>query len=312
MTGATAREALPASGWSTRFDRRAGETSAVFRTADGAQLALVCDSAGPRPGRGRIEALFLFSQAPVAFPANVQLELKGGGQSLPAWAASLIVPVLQPKSGRNAPAAAAIWAAIQLDGGAADADLMRRFVALLQQGRPDLTLRVLSHEASIAIKGTVPARILKGFEQGCQNFLPYPDSEVIWDWHQGLALRDERRSVTLVAQAHAGQGESARITLHCHQNKLTISISGWPAVNGKQRLHLAGGSGAGAFMLERDESHSAAIAAHAIKPFLAALREKEILTLATDPDGADKIAFPVAGFSLASRLMAEECPAQMP
>lgn len=305
--------------WKTSFDKRSGHVTAAFQTIAGASFSLSCDSAGARPGRGAITLTVPVQQHPDPLPPHTALIIEGSGRrlSLPAILKLEEAPPSQATktaARKMLPQPLSLTATFLLNGEEKSAAVMADLVTLIQAEKKAATLRLSALQQDIIIGTANPQRALSGFEQGCQNYLPPADEEVIWDWHQGLDQIDGQRSITLVAQANPADTDGARLTLHCHAGHLRMSLHGLRGISDTaQTLFLKGDLGSGVELTAQQGKTRAdiEIAKTDIQPVLDLLRTQETMTISSR--SGEKIAsFPVAGFRLASRLSAEHCPSINP
>lgn len=309
-------ERPPAPGqWQNRFDRRTGHVTAIFQTVAGVRLTLACDSAGARPGRGSISVSWPALQTPDALPREALLVLESSGRSL-SWSAALSIDTPVNADSKKQPAKPPIpvlTAAFALDGEEKNAAVMAALVTLIRSSKNAVSLRLPGIAPDISIGLANQQRALTGFEQGCQNYLPPPDEEVIWDWHQGLDLVDDKRSITLVAQALPTEAhhESGRLTLLCHAGQLRITFQGFPDRAEKSPSLSARDENGASYEIatQRGEMRGdIVVAEQSMSAMLALLRSHEKIMIASGSDANRHRVFPVAGFRLASRLAAGHCP----
>ncbi|MGL4810553.1 MAG: hypothetical protein ACRCXM_02155 [Beijerinckiaceae bacterium] len=194
---------------------------------------------------------------------------------------------------------------------------MAEMVGLVQSSAGDIAVRIPALDIGMPIKRQMNLKALQGFAEGCQNFLPAMDEEVIWDWHQGLDTLDGKPTVTLVAQpiANDTRENAQRLTIECRENKVRILIGGFYPYPAPHTAIIAAGTSEAPFRTEpAAAAHALYIADRETRRFLDLLAATDSITLAT-ADQANRdvaMAIPIAGFHLAARRLQQVCPANIP
>ncbi|MGL4323293.1 MAG: hypothetical protein ACRCTD_04565 [Beijerinckiaceae bacterium] len=265
------------------------------------------------------------SQKPEPLPPALSITIQGAQQTLTfAARTQLETKVARPETNRTAAKGAESYLltlSFLLDGNASAAQKMADSVSVVRREKSS-TIRVAGLPLEFLVTNSNHQRALAGFDKGCQNFLPAAEDEVIWDWHQGLDRIDEKSSITLVAQSvlHGTRDHAPRLSIHCHAQALTITMTGIAAANSAGHVVVTGHAAdrdepvaeAKLGFRQSSDPHVVTLESQNYPPFLALLRQAETISLRPEHASQQASSMPVAGFALASRLLGQHCPSASP
>ncbi len=317
-----AGEASAQERWTTAF--RQGFSYASVATRRGEALRLNCDTTGLKPGRGAISLELRAPKGKLAAQDAIDILIVASGQTIRLRAGVEIaaardeVPGSRRRSGRNdavfdtreSPTDDQATLTYDLDGSAEAAQPFATLAAAIAKEPREIVARAPALGLEAKFPAAQAARVLRGFEKGCQDSLPAADDELQWDWQQGLDRIDDRPQVTIATSSDvSGASGAPKLMISCADGKLAARLIN-PPRGGDGRLSLTvdaerghsaqstwrGDLSRGDWRLDGDDAAR----------LLAALWRGARATFSAA--GVKPIDFPIAGAALATRKLIEACP----